>query len=97
MAVVVLVLGRALPAARLPVDLALRRKHDTLVGVAVTCSSCGESSLNLVTQRHLDEPFFNDPVVHSLEAPVGELDERERFRWQLGSSRFDAHGTDQTT
>jgi hypothetical protein len=77
-----------------PSSLRFVAKHDSLVGVAVTCASCGENSLNLVTQRHLDEPFYNDRVVHSLERPVGELDERDRFQWKLGSSRFDAHGTD---
>lgn len=78
-----------------PSSLRFVARQDRLVGVAVTCSSCGEHSLNLVSQRHLDEPFYHDPVVHSLERPVGELDEHERFRRQLGSSHFDAHGTDQ--
>jgi hypothetical protein len=78
-----------------PSSLRFVAKHDRLVGVAVTCTSCGEDSLNLVSERHLDEPFFHDPVVHSLERPVGDLGERDRFQWHLGSSRFDAHGTDQ--
>lgn len=78
-----------------PSSLRFVARQDRLVGVAVTCTSCGEHSLNLVSQRHLDEPFYHDPVVHSLERPVGELDEHERFRRQLGSSHFDAHGTDQ--
>ena len=77
-----------------PSSLRFVAKHDRLVGVAVTCAACGESSLNLVTRRHLDEPFFHDPVVHSLERPLGDLDERGRFEWKLGSSRFDAHDAD---
>jgi hypothetical protein len=77
-----------------PSQLRFVARHEQLVGVAVTCAACGESSLNLVSRRHLDEPFFHDPVVHSLERPVGEIDERDRFRSELWSSRFDAHGTD---
>jgi hypothetical protein len=77
-----------------PSQLRFVARHEQLVGTAVTCSSCGESSLNLVSRRHLDEPFFHDRVVHSLGRPVGDLDEHERFRSQLRSSRFDAHGTD---
>jgi hypothetical protein len=77
-----------------PSQLRFVARHEQLVGAAVTCASCGESSLNLVSRRHLDEPFFHDAVVHSLERPVGELDGYEGFRSGLRTSRFDAHGTD---
>ena len=77
-----------------PSSLRFVATRDSLVGAAVSCASCGEASLNLVTTRHLDEPFFHDRVVHALQQPLGELDQRDGFEWRLGSSRFDAHGTD---
>ncbi|MEO9176879.1 MAG: hypothetical protein ABI317_15305 [Gaiellales bacterium] len=77
-----------------PSGLRFVARHEQLVGVAVTCASCGSSSLNLVSRRHLDEPFYHDAVVHSLERPATVLDEHERFQRELRTSRFDAHGTD---
>ena len=58
---------------------------EQLVGCAVRCATCGETSLNMVSRRHLDEPFFHDPVVHAVERPVGEIAEIERFRAELWS------------
>jgi hypothetical protein len=77
-----------------PSQLRFVARHEQLVGVAVTCASCGSSSLNLVTRRHLDEPFYHDPVVHALGRSEGSIDEGDRFAWALRSARFDAHGTD---
>ena len=34
-----------------------------LVGVAMHCPSCGELSLNVVSEAHLDVPFYHDRVV----------------------------------
>jgi hypothetical protein len=65
-----------------------------LVGIAVACSTCGETSLNLVSRKHLDEPFFHDAVVGAVSRPVGEISEIERFRAELWSSRFDDRRTD---
>jgi hypothetical protein len=65
-----------------------------VIGVAVRCESCRETSLNLVSRRHLDEPFFHDAVVGALERPVGEIAEIEAFRAELWSQRFDDHRTD---
>ena len=67
---------------------------EQLVGCAVRCATCGETSLNMVSRRHLDEPFFHDRVVHAVERPVGEIAEIERFRAELWSRRFDEHRTD---
>jgi len=67
---------------------------EQLVGCAVRCATCGETSLNMVSRRHLDEPFFHDPVVHAVERPVGEIAEIERFRHELWSQSFDRHRTD---
>ena len=58
------------------------------------CQSCHETSLNLVSRRHLDEPFYHDRVVAALERPVGEIAEIESFRSELWSGRFDDHRTD---
>ena len=61
-----------------------------LVGVAVACAICGEVSINLVSQRHLDQPFFHDPVLRYVERPLRPgADVIERFRHELWSSTFD--------
>lgn len=61
-----------------------------LVGVAVTCAACAHVSINLVSRRHLDEPFFHDRVLYYVDRTFdGELDSFERFRDDLWSSRFD--------
>jgi hypothetical protein len=62
-----------------------------LVGVAMHCPSCGEISLNLVTQRHLDVPFYHDQVVRYIERPFGDRRDLtlDRFHDELFSSRFD--------
>jgi hypothetical protein len=77
-----------------PSTLAWVAGRRELVGVAVSCSTCGETSLNLVSQRHLDEPFFHDPVVGAVTRPVGEIAEIERFRAELWSASFDSRRTD---
>jgi hypothetical protein len=68
--------------------------RERLVGVAVACAACGETSLNLVSARHLDEPFYHDPVVSAVERPLQEMSEIERFRHELWSGRFDGHRSD---
>jgi hypothetical protein len=61
-----------------------------LVGVAVRCAACGGSTINLVSRRHLDQPFFHDGVLRYVERPADEpLDDLERFRRDLWTSRFD--------
>ena len=45
---------------------------DECIGVAVTCPSCGEVSLNLVSGAHLDVPFYHDRVVRSVDRPFGD-------------------------
>jgi hypothetical protein len=67
-----------------------------LVGVAMRCPSCGEVSLNLVSQPHLDVPFYHDRVVRYVDRPFGDGRDLtlERFHEQLHSARFDAERTD---
>jgi len=62
------------------------------VGVAVRCPGCGGTSVNVVTQRHVDEPFFNDlhvgVVEHVCRADADAL--VDAFRAELDSGSFDA-------
>ena len=67
----------------------------SLVGVAVHCSTCAAVSINLVSYRHLDQPFFHDPVVRYVDGSFdGPLASLERFRDELWSSRFDEERND---
>ncbi len=77
-----------------PSSLAMVLPHergDELVGVAMVCPSCGEVSINLVSQPHLDVPFFHDRVVRFVERPFGDARDLtvERFHDHLHSARFD--------
>jgi hypothetical protein len=63
-----------------------------LVGVAMSCPSCGEVSLNIVTQQHLDVPFYHDEVVRIIERPFGDGRDVtvDLFRAELWSAGFDS-------
>ena len=63
-----------------------------LVGVAMRCPSCGELSLNVVSESHLDVPFYHDRVVRLIDRPFGDPRDLtvDRFHEQLWSSGFDA-------
>ena len=62
------------------------------VGVAVRCPACTRLSLNIVSARHVDEPFYSDARVgvvehlfaHDVEPTVAA------FREELESASFDA-------
>ncbi len=58
------------------------------VGVAVRCPDCAGTSVNVVSRRHVDEPFYNDERVHVVEHVFGQ--DRERivaaFRDELDSA-----------
>jgi hypothetical protein len=60
-------------------------------GIAVRCPSCAAVSVNLVTQAHVDIPFWNDARVgvvdHVFEADA--LRVVTEFRAELQSARFD--------
>ncbi len=62
------------------------------VGVAVRCPDCANVSINLVSARHVDEPFFNDRHVGVVEHIFGH--DRDaivaRFQAELESGAFDA-------
>ena len=57
-----------------------------------TCPACGGTSVNLVTRRHVDEPFYNDERVavvdHVFAADAEAL--VAGFRAELDSATFDA-------
>lgn len=61
------------------------------VAVAVRCPACGSTSINLVTQPHLDVPFHSDVrvgvVAHVFEDDA--LRTVDAFRAELESSSFD--------
>jgi hypothetical protein len=56
------------------------------------CPSCGELSLNVVSEAHLDVPFYHDRVVRLIDRPF--LDSRDltvdHFHERLWSAGFDA-------
>jgi hypothetical protein len=66
------------------------------IGLAVECPSCSRTSVNLVTHRHVDVPFYNDPKVDVVEH-IFSGDRQttlEAFRAELDSGRFDASRRD---
>ena len=65
---------------------------DDRVGLAVDCPACAVTSINLVTHRHVDEPFYSDPRVDVVEH-VFRHDRDDlvaAFREELESGAFDA-------
>ena len=60
------------------------------------CPVCGSLSVNLVTGRHVDVPFWNDPRIGVVEHVFAEDAPRtlEEFRAELDSSRFDERRLD---
>jgi hypothetical protein len=84
--------ARLVPVFPSALALVAPREGGGTVGVAMRCPACGELSLNLVSEPHLDVPFYHDRVVRYVDRPFG--DERdvslERFHEQLFSARFDA-------
>ena len=62
------------------------------LGIAVRCPACRCTSVNLVSERHVDEPFYNDVRVDVVEH-VFTRDRDETvaaFREELDSGSFDA-------
>jgi hypothetical protein len=61
-----------------------------LVGIAVRCASCAGLSVNIVSERHLDEPFYHDATLRFVDRPLppgaGLV---ERFTHELWSGQFD--------
>ncbi len=82
--------GRPRPA--FPSSFRVLAPAEERVGVAVRCPGCGGTSVNLVSPRHVDEPFWNDArvdVVAHIFAGDHETIVAE-FREELDSGAFDA-------
>jgi hypothetical protein len=75
-----------------PSAFALLAPGSEALGLAVRCPSCSATSVNLVTHRHVDEPFWNDPEIGVVEHVFAEGVARtlDEFRAQLYSANFDA-------
>ena len=69
---------------------------DDRIGLAVECPSCSRTSVNLVTHRHVDVPFYNDRKVDVVEHIfAGDRETTlDAFRLELDSGRFDARRRD---
>ena len=66
------------------------------IGVAVRCPGCSSTSVNFVSRRHVDEPFFHDRTVTVVEH-VFASDRAKTlaaFRAELASASFDARRRD---
>ena len=79
------------PRPMTPSALTLVAPGDGSFGIAVRCPGCSALSVNLVTQAHVDIPFWNDTrwgysITYSLRVTDRVLD---AFRAELLSSRFD--------
>jgi hypothetical protein len=61
------------------------------VAVAVRCPVCDSTSVNLVSQPHVDVPFHSDRTVGVLAHAFdeGSLTTIESLRAELGSASFD--------
>lgn len=79
------------PRPVFPSAFRLLAPGDGTLGVAVRCPVCAAVSVNLVSHRHVDLPFWNDPRVGVVEHVFGEdvLRSVDEFRSELYSSRFD--------
>jgi hypothetical protein len=69
---------------------------DEHVGVAVLCPACARTSVNVVTSRHVDEPFYSDARVTVVEH-LFTYDEEATitaFREELETGSFDARRRD---
>jgi hypothetical protein len=69
---------------------------DDRIGLAVECPSCSRTSVNLVTHRHVDVPFYNDRKVDVVEHIFSGDREAtlDAFRLELDCGRFDARRRD---
>lgn len=81
-----------LPRPVFPSSFRALAAADTRIGVAVRCPGCSGTSVNLVSARHVDEPFYNDARVAVVEH-VFTADQESiaaAFAAELHSDAFDA-------
>jgi hypothetical protein len=68
-----------------PSEIRFAARRDDRVGIAVVCSGCERTSLNVVTPWHLDVPFFHDRAVEASDRPLRNLDS-DRFAAELAGA-----------
>jgi hypothetical protein len=75
-----------------PVEGDVHARH----GALVRCFSCQRMTVNLVSQEHLDVPFFSDRTIQYVDRILGtdHLSEEELFRHQLENGLFRTTRTD---
>ena len=71
--------------------LAAGSTHAHSVGVAVRCPVCDSVSINVVTESHVDLPFWNDPTIGVVEHIFRDdaLRTLDEFHAELNSGAFD--------
>ena len=81
---------RLAPGAELPSGSPAELRSNSL-GLAVRCPVCGSVSINVVSEPHIDLPFWNDPHIGVIEHVFGDdaLRTIEDFRAELHSASFD--------
>jgi hypothetical protein len=85
-----------LPRPVFPSSFRVLAAGEERVGLAVECPACARTSVNLVTHRHVDVPFYNDSEVDVVEHIFAGDRARtlEAFRAELDSGAFDARRRD---
>ncbi len=80
------------PRPVFPSSFFLLAPGDGSLGVAVRCPACQRTSVNLVSQAHVDVPFHNDAAVGVVEHVFTEDVEHtlDAFRAELYSGSFDS-------
>ncbi len=86
--------GRSRPV--FPSAFRLLAPAEGSVGIAVRCPACARTSVNVVTARHVDEPFYNDRRVGVVEHIFAADHDGivAAFREELRSSAFDTRRLD---
>ena len=84
------------PRPVFPSSFALLAAAHGAVGLAVRCPACDRTSINLVSEPHVDLPFFNDPEVGVVAHVFAEdaVHTLDAFRAELYSTSFDARRLD---
>jgi hypothetical protein len=79
------------PRPVFPSSFSLLAPGDGSLGLAVRCPVCGRTSVNIVSQEHVDLPFHNDSRVGVVPHVFPEDAARmvEEFRADLEQGRFD--------
>ena len=80
------------PRPVFPSSFFLLTPGDGTVGLAVRCPACQRTSVNLVSQEHVDLPFHNDREIGVVEHVFADDLHAtvEEFRAELWSATFDA-------